>query len=84
MSVFFQGDVLVKIEGDQMPSEAEFAARLDTRKLPEITPPLKASEDQLAKELAQYPSKTKAASSTSTLPDAPNPKSYPPLESPSH
>ena len=65
MSVFFQGDVLVKIEGDQMPSEAEFAARL-------------------AKELAQYPSKTKAASSTSTLPDAPNPKSYPPLESPSH
>jgi outer membrane protein assembly factor BamE len=84
MSVFFQGDVLVKIEGDQMPSEAEFAARLDTRKLPEVTPPLKASEEQLVKELSQYPSKTKPASSASPLTDAPTPQSYPPLESPTH
>ena len=84
LSVFFAGDVLAKIEGDQMPSEAEFAARLDTRKLPEVTPALKASEEQLAKEFKQYPSKSKASSATTVTGDADAPKSYPPLENTPH
>lgn len=85
LSVFFEGDALVKIDGDTMPSEAEFAARLDIRKLPEVTPPLKASEAELAKELAQYPTKPKpavAASAEGVAQDAP--KSYPPLEETPH
>lgn len=73
-SVFFDGDRLVRIEGDALPTEAEFAAKLDTRRPPSKLPPLKASEDQLAK----YPSRAAPAAE----PAAPAvPVTYPPLES---
>lgn len=74
-SVFFKGDVLERIEGDQLPTEAEFAAKLDNRRPPSKLPELKASEADLAK----FPAKPQTA--TPTSPAAPSaPVSYPPLE----
>jgi len=72
-SVFFDGDRLVRIEGDALPTEAEFAAKLDTRRPPSKLPPLKASEDQLAK----YPTRA-APTAEPAAPAAP--VTYPPLE----
>lgn len=73
LSVFFQGDVLARIEGDAMPSEAEFAARLDARRPPSKLPQLVASDN----ELARYPTRAAAPQA-----DAPAPANtvYPPLE----
>jgi outer membrane protein assembly factor BamE len=75
-TVFFRGDVLDHIEGDPLPTEAEFAARLDTRRPPSKLPQLKADEAELAK----LPAK-KAAPETNTMPAPAAPVSYPPLES---
>lgn len=81
-SVFFKGEALDRIEGDPLPTEAEFAAKLDTRKAPKKLPALKASEEALAK----FPAKSSAASAPAPAPAkaaAPAaPLSYPPLESP--
>lgn len=73
-SVFFKGDHLDRVEGDPLPTEAEFAARLDTRRAPVKLPELKASEADLAK----FPAK---ATPSATQPAAPAaPVSYPSLE----
>jgi outer membrane protein assembly factor BamE len=75
-SVFFKGDMLDRIEGDPLPTEAEFAARLDTRRAPAKVPELKATEADLAK----FPPKP-ASASDKNQPAAPAaPVSYPPLE----
>ena len=72
-SVFFDGERLARIEGDALPTEAEFAARLESRRPPASLPPLKATEQQLAR----YPARPAPAPETSapaaTL-------AYPPLE----
>ena len=75
LSVFFEGGVLTRLEGDPVPSEAEFAARIDTRKTPPTKlPPLKASEA----DLARFPARAAAPAE----PPAPaGAVSYPPLES---
>ncbi len=79
LTVFFKNDAFERVEGDEMPTEAEFVATLGTsRKTKPKVPQLEATPEQLAK----YP---KAA--TATLPDPadsavpPPPSSYPPLES---
>jgi outer membrane protein assembly factor BamE len=75
-SVFFKGDALDRIEGDALPTEAEFAAKLDTRRAPSKVPELKATEADLAK----FPAKP-ASAANATQPAAPaGPVSYPPLE----
>jgi len=75
-SVFFKGDVLDRIEGDPLPTEAEFAAKLDNRRPPTKLPELKATEADLAK----FPAKP-APAAGSAQPAAPaGPVSYPPLE----
>ncbi|NMM07606.1 outer membrane protein assembly factor BamE [Polaromonas sp.] len=90
-TVFFKGDALERFEGDNMPSEAEFIAKLDsTRKLGKV-PPLQATEEQLkafdkspkpaTADAAAAASDTAAAASGST-PAAVQPTVYPPLESP--
>lgn len=75
-SVFFKGDLLDRVEGDTLPTEAEFAAKLDSRRPPTKLPELKASEADLAK----FPTKPTAA--TQPVPSAApvSPVSYPPLE----
>jgi outer membrane protein assembly factor BamE len=75
-SVFFKGDALDRIEGDPLPTEAEFAAKLDNRRPPTKLPELKATEADLAK----FPAKP-APAAGSAQPSAPvTPVSYPPLE----
>jgi outer membrane protein assembly factor BamE len=75
-SVFFKGDVLDRIEGDALPTEAEFAAKLDTRRAPSKVPELKATEADLAK----FPAKP-ANAAGAAQPAAPaGPVTYPPLE----
>ena len=75
-SVFFKGDTLDRIEGDPLPTEAEFAAKLDTRRITTKTPELKASEAELAK----FPAKPVAAPDATTAVTPGAPISYPPLE----
>ncbi len=75
-SVFFMGDALDRIEGDSLPTEAEFAAKLDNRRPPTKLPVLKATEADLAK----FPAKPSLGAG-SAQPAAPaNLVSYPPLE----
>lgn len=80
LTVFFDGERLVRFDGDPMPSEEEFVAALDSRKHRGKVPALEASEDQLKKyEPAQGAQPASDLASTASLP--PLPPSYPPLES---
>jgi outer membrane protein assembly factor BamE len=88
-TVFFKGDALERFEGDAMPSEAEFIARLDsTRKLGKV-PALEATEAQLkAFDKSPKPATADAAAPAGTAavtidtPAAGQSTVYPPLESP--
>jgi outer membrane protein assembly factor BamE len=75
-SVFFKGDVLDRIEGDSLPTEAEFAAKLDNRRPPTKLPELKATEADLAK----FPAKPTPAAGVAQPAVSTGPVSYPPLE----
>lgn len=78
LTVFFDGDHMVRTEGDQMPSETEFIDRISPKKKVKV-PVLQATPEQLAK----YPAPTSAASTATndaTPPPAPA-TSYPPLDS---
>ena len=80
-TVYFSGEALARFEGDAMPSEAEFIAKLDKRSNPGKIPPLEATP-------AQLQAAAKAAAASSSIPSAPASAtpaaaaSYPPLESP--
>jgi outer membrane protein assembly factor BamE len=74
-SVFFKNNALDRVEGDPLPTEAEFAAQLDRRRPPTKLPELKAKDADLAK----FPAKPVATDSApSTAPTSP--VTYPPLE----
>ena len=79
LTVFFSGELLERFEGDEMPSEEEFVATLDTRKRSGKVPQLEATEDQLGK-FAPDKAKAGAVPDTSAASMAPLPPSYPPLE----
>jgi outer membrane protein assembly factor BamE len=79
-TVFFKGDLLERFEGDTMPSEAEFIARLDNKRKLGKVPPLEATEAQL--KAAERPSKAANASGTLNAPADEPGRTYPPLESP--
>ena len=74
ISVFFEGDTLVRFEADELPTEAEFAARIDNRRIDIKVPKLEASEAELSK----FKPKAPVAPAAST--QAPVSMSYPPLE----
>ena len=77
LTLYFKGDALERFEGDEMPSESEFVAQVDTRTRTGKVPELEASEAQLSK----YPLPQRAATAdASALP--PPAASYPPLEAP--
>ena len=78
-TVFFEGDRLVRFEGDTMPSEAEFLTRLDNKRKLGAIPVLEATEAQL--KASEKPSLT-AATGTAGVPATPEITTYPPLESP--
>ncbi len=78
LTVFFQGDALERHEGDEMPSETEFVASLESNKGQRKVPVLEATEDQLAK----YPAPAAAkAQEPADVPAAASTTHYPPLES---
>ena len=76
LSVYFKGDVLDRFEGDEMPSEAEFVAQLDSRTKSKKIPPLEATNEQLSK----FPVPKRSVSASSQGDEAPLPATYPPLE----
>jgi len=77
LTVFFEGDVLSRVESDELPSEVEFAQRL-TRPGPAVKPPpLEATEEQLR----PFRAASKAPAAPAPAPSAALPPSYPPLES---
>jgi outer membrane protein assembly factor BamE len=74
LSVFFEGDALSRVEADELPLEAEFAARLDTRRPVGKPPVLEAKPSALE----SFKSRTPAASTASS--QEPVSIDYPPLE----
>lgn len=77
LTLFFNGELLERFEGDPMPSEEEFVAQLDTRRKSGKVPELQLSDEQLKKFKAVEPPKADTAAAQL----APLPPSYPPLES---
>lgn len=85
-TVFFTGDQLSRFEGDAMPSEAEFIAKLDNQRKLGKVPVLEATPEQLSK-AAEKSTPSKAPDAANALPIAPSSSTapavaYPPLESP--
>jgi outer membrane protein assembly factor BamE len=74
LTLHFKGELLERFEGDEMPTEAEFVARLDVRRRDAKPVRLEATEDELSR-FTPVASERKV----STEPQ-PGPTSYPPLE----
>ena len=78
LAVFFKGNLLDRVEGDPMPSEAEFVAVLENKRNTAKVPVLEASEESLK----QF-SAGRAPAPPPAAPAEPAPTtSYPPLEPP--
>ncbi len=80
LALFFKGDALERFEGDTMPSEAEFVAGLDNKRVNAQVPALEASEESLRQFSAARVVQPAAAAASAPAPAA---RSYPPLEGPS-
>lgn len=80
LTVWFKGEAYERVEGDPMPSEAEFVATLDNRRKSGKVPPLQATEEQLQR-AATKPSAA-ASSQVAAQPAQPPARVYPPLEAP--
>ncbi len=78
-AVFFQGEELVRFEGDEMPTEAEFIAQLDARRGLDKTPVLQATPEQLKAAEAKDARQPTAPAPAAAAPAAPA-THYPPLE----
>ncbi len=74
VAVFFKGNVMERVQADELPTETEFLASLDSGRKRGEAPNLQASEEALSK----YPPPPPATTSNKNLP--PLPSSYPPLE----
>ena len=83
-TVFFKGDSLERFEGDTMPNEAEFIAKLDSRRKLGKVPALEATEEQLNKnsKSGAVPAASAAPATASAPAVSPAVTVYPPLESP--
>ncbi len=79
LALFFQGDQLDKWEGDEMPTEAEFVAQLDSGRKQVKVPLLEVPEEVLKEFNAKNPPAPRAESAAAAA--APR-ASYPPLEAP--
>lgn len=77
LTVYFQGDKLERVDGEQMPTEAEFVAQIDTGKTGGKVPLLQATPEMLEKTAPTAP-----AEPVDATPETPARTSYPPLESP--
>jgi len=77
LTVFFDDGKLARVEGDEMPSEAEFVASLVSGVRAAKVPVLEASEAQLARWPAAAPPQ---ATPPGTAAPPPGARQYPPLE----
>jgi len=75
LSVWFKGDVLERVTGDELPSEIEFVTNLVVKKSNTKVPELEAKEEDLRK----FPAPVRKVDPTPAAP-LPLPSSYPPLE----
>ena len=75
LTVHFSGDAMDRVEGDPMPSESEFVAALDKRRVGKV-PRLEATEA----ELNAFP-RSQAPAPAQPAPAPAAPANYPPLES---
>lgn len=75
LNVWFKGDVLDRVTGDDLPSETEFVTQLVAKKAGLKVPVLEAKEEDLRK----FPAPVRKADSA-PAPALPMPSSYPPLE----
>lgn len=80
LTVFFKDEAMERVEGDPMPSEAEFVTALDNRRKGGKVPRLEATEE----ELRSFSGKQPGAAPAQPAPAATGPAttSYPPLEAP--
>lgn len=80
LTVYFKGDALDRFEGDAMPSESDFVAKLDSHRRLGKVPVLELTEEQLK----ATEKKPVAGANAAPAPPAavPPTASYPPLESP--
>jgi len=83
-TVFFKGDRLDRFEGDSMPNETEFIAKLDSSRKLVKAPALEATEEQLNKNAKSGAAPTASAAPAMASAPAVSPAAmvYPPLESP--
>ena len=79
VTVFFKGDVLDRFESDNLPTEAEFVASLDSGRSTTKAPALQATPEALAKFAAEA-KPAAAAQAKPMTPLPPLPERYPPLE----
>jgi outer membrane protein assembly factor BamE len=75
LSVWFKGDALDRVTGDELPSEVEFVTKLVVKKSGLKVPELEAKEEDLRK----YPAPVRK-SETAATPATPLPATYPPVE----
>ena len=75
LSVWFKGDVLDRVTGDELPSETEFVTKLVAKKSSSKVPELEAKEEDLRK----FPAPVRKADPVPAT-ALPLPTSYPPLE----
>lgn len=81
LTLYFKGDLLERFEGDEMPSEAEFVASLDSRRKNAKVPVLEATEEQLQKSARPATPAAGADATAAATPAPAAPTAYPPLES---
>lgn len=73
LSVFFNGDAMLRVEGDEMPSESEFVAKLESSRTLGKVPVLQADAESLKKFAPANPPAPRTTPPTIT-------QNYPPLE----
>ncbi|MEJ6021163.1 outer membrane protein assembly factor BamE [Ramlibacter sp. PS4R-6] len=76
LALFFKDDALDRFDGDEMPTEAEFVATLDSKRKSASVPPLEASEDKLR----QFAAENKQPAAPAVPPAPAAATAYPPLE----
>jgi outer membrane protein assembly factor BamE len=79
LSVYFKDDLYVRFEGDDLPSESEFAERIAVPEDRKVVPRLEATNKELEKFQKNAPAPVSAAPKPTALPAD---KAYPPLETP--
>ena len=79
ITVFFKDDDFEKVEGDTLPSEAEFVSQLDSKRKLGKVPTLEATQEQLDKAQSKQGG---AASAPIAQPVPGSATLYPPLEAP--